>query len=138
MRFEAGYSFVHAKVKASGAAVALDGLRPAQIPEHNGRFSLLFDALSGKSTKASEAFVGSGITLRYFGRQFEDDLNRFALDDAITIDAVLKVQLANGIALRLAAENLLDARVMAAVSSAGIVERTMPRSVLLGLKFDIR
>lgn len=138
LRFEAGYSFVDAKVRASGLALALNGLRPAQVPRHNGRFSLLFDALSGKTTKVSEAIVGSGITLRYFGGQFEDDRNRFALDDAITIDAVLKVQLAEGIAVRVAAENLINARVMAAVSSTGIIERTMPRSVLLGLNFDIR
>lgn len=138
LRFEAGYSFVDAKVDASGLAVALSGLRPAQVPRHNGRFSLSFDALNGTSSKASEAFVGSGITLRYFGGQFEDDLNRLALDDAITIDALLKVQLAKGIGLRLAAENLLNARVMAAISGIGVIERTMPRSVLLGLKFDIR
>jgi vitamin B12 transporter len=138
LRFEAGYSFVDAKVDGSGLAVALDGRRPAQVPRHNGRFSLLFDAHNGKSSQASEAFVGSGITLRYFGGQFEDDLNRLALDDAVTIDAFLKYQLADGISLRLAAENLLNAKVIAAISGGGITERTMPRSVLFGVKFDIR
>jgi vitamin B12 transporter len=138
LRLEAGYSFVDAKVDGRGLAVALDGLRPAQVPRHNGRFSLLFDALSGKSSKTSEAFVGSGITLRYFGGQFEDDLNLLALDDAVTIDALLKYQLDDGISLRLAAENLFNAKVVAAISGIGVIERTIPRSVLLGLKFDIR
>jgi vitamin B12 transporter len=138
LRFDAGYSYVDAKVKASGGAVALNGLRPAQVPQQSGRFSLLVDAIAGKAPKASEAFVGSGITLRYFGGQFEDDLNRLPMDHAITVDALLKYQLAEGISLRIAAENLFNARVVAAVSNAGIIERTMPRSVMLGLRFDIR
>jgi vitamin B12 transporter len=138
LRFDAGYSFVDAKVKASGAAVSLNGLRPAQVPKHGGRFSVLFDAVAGKASKASEAFIGSGVTIRYFGGQFEDDLNRLPMDDAITVDALLKYQLVDGVHLRLAAENLFNARVVAAVSNTGVIERTMPRSLMLGLRFDIR
>jgi vitamin B12 transporter len=138
LRFDAGYSYVDAKVKASGAAVVLNGLRPAQVPEHSGRFSLMFDAIAGKASKTSEAFVGSAITVRYFGGQFEDDLNRLSMDDAITVDALLKYQLVEGISFTVSAENLLNARVVAAVSNADIVERTIPRTVMLGVRFDIR
>ena len=34
-RLAAGYSFADAEVRASGAALPLDGLRPAQTPRHS-------------------------------------------------------------------------------------------------------
>ncbi len=137
LRFEAGYAFVDAKVRSSGSAATLDGLRPAQVPHHFGRLSLLFDALAGGSSIASEAFIGSGITIRYSGAQFEDDANRLRLDKALTIDALLKYRLTKGITLRVSAENIFDEQVMAAVNSAGIIERANPRTLSLGVKFDI-
>ncbi len=137
LRFEAGYALIDARVRASGAAAALNGLRPAQVARHNGRFALLFDALAGRSTDASHAFVGSGVTVRYYSSQFEDDSNRQRLRHAVTADAELRYRLAKGMAMRLAAENLFDTQVQAAISSAGIIERATPRTLWLGLSFNI-
>jgi vitamin B12 transporter len=55
-----GYAFVDARARGSGVALALDGLRPAQVPKHAGRV--------GASWKV-DGFHGDA-TLRYIGKQF--------------------------------------------------------------------
>lgn len=123
-----GYAFVDAKVRGSGVSAALDGLRPAQVPRHFGNATLAYDA---------QAFSAS-TTLRYIGRQFEDDANVRTLADALTLDFDLGVDLASSLRLHLRGENLFDARVEAAISGSGIIERATPRTLWLGAswKFD--
>ena len=65
-RLAAGYSFAGARVRAGGAAAALDGLRPAQTPRH----SLTF-ALSWQGPRGAFASFGG----RYVSGQYEDDRN---------------------------------------------------------------
>ena len=67
---------------------------------------------------------------RYVSGQYEDDLNRQRLPDALTFDAVAVVPLGRGLALEARGENLTDARVVAGISGAGIVERATPRTLL--------
>ncbi len=121
----AGYAYVDAKVTDNGLATALDGLRPAQVPRHFGNVSAGFKG----------AGVDADATLRYVGGQFEDDLNRQLLDDALTLDASLSFYLSDNISVTLRGENLLDARVEAAVSSGGIIERATPRTIWFGIRF---
>lgn len=122
----AGYSFADAKVRASGAAAALDGLRPAQAPRHSASVSLAWAGRGGER---------ASLALRYVGNQYEDDLNRQLIPDALTFDAAALLPLTRRLALEARAENLTDARVVAGISGAGIVERATPRTLWLGLRW---
>ena len=123
-----GYAFVDAGVRSSGLALPLAGLRPAQVPKHFARSELEY---------ISNDFEAAA-SLRYLGRQFEDDANVRRLGDAITVDAKIIYQITDGLRLQLRGENLFNARVEAANSGAGIIERANPRTLWLGAswKFD--
>lgn len=119
-----GWTWVEAEVGASGAALALDGLRPAQTPRHSG---------SATATWSGSRARGS-VTVRYVGSQYEDDLNRQRLPGAVTLDAAALVPLGRRIAIEARAENLADARVLAGVTGDGIEERATPRTFWIGLR----
>lgn len=119
-----GWSWVDSEVKASGPAQALDGLRPAQTPRHSLSSTLEW-ARSG---------ARASLTARYGSAQYEDDLNRQSLPGAFTVDAVGLIPLGSGVAIEARAENLADARILAAVSGDGIEERATPRTFWIGLR----
>ncbi len=121
----ATYAFTDAKVDASGGAATLDGRRPAQIAKHGGSVSL--------RSNANGPFGGFA-TLRYIGRQNEDDLGLLQLGDALTLGAGLTWRLADAISLEARGENLFDELVPAAISSVGIVERATPRTLWIGAR----
>jgi len=123
----ATYAFTDAKVDASGIAVGLDDRRPAQIAKHGGSVSL--------RSNANGPFGGSA-TLRYIGKQNEDDLGLQQLGDALTLDAGLSWRLAQAISIEARGENLFDELVPAAISSSGIVERATPRTLWVGARFS--
>lgn len=120
-----GYAYSDARVRASGAALALNGLRPAQTPRHSGSSTLGWSQDEG--SRAS-------VTVRYVGAQFEDDLNVQRLRDALIFDASAQVRLAPWLRLEARAENIADARVEAGVTSEGIIERATPRTMWLGVR----
>lgn len=117
---QASYAYTDAVVKSSGSAAALGGLRPAQVARHNGSATIGWKWLS--------------TTLRYVGRQFEDDQNLRRLADALTVDAVANLPLTDRISVTLRGENLTNTRVEAGISATGIVERASPRAFLIGLR----
>ncbi|PKP88853.1 MAG: TonB-dependent receptor [Alphaproteobacteria bacterium HGW-Alphaproteobacteria-17] len=123
----ATYAFTDAKVDASGAAVRLDGRRPAQIAKHGGSVSLRSNG---------DGPFGGFATLRYVGKQNEDDLGLLVLRDALTLDAGLSWRLTDAISLEARGENLFDELVPAAISSAGIVERATPRTLWIGARLS--
>jgi outer membrane receptor protein involved in Fe transport len=123
----ATYAYTDAKVDASGGATTLDGRRPAQIAKHGGSVSLRSNA-SGP--------LGGFATLRYVGKQNEDDLGLLVLGDALTLDAGLSWRLADAIRIEARGENLFDELVPAAISSAGIVERATPRTLWIGARLS--
>lgn len=125
-RLAAGYSFADAEVRARGAAALLDGLRPAQAPRHSASASLSW---------TGPGAISASLGVRYAGAQFEDDLNRQPIRDALTVDAIGVLPLAGGLALEVRGENLTDALVVAGISGAGIVERGTPRTLWLGLRW---
>jgi outer membrane receptor protein involved in Fe transport len=118
----ASYALTRARVHASDAAARLDGLRPAQVPGHMASATLGWRALS--------------ITARYIAPQFEDDANSRRLNDALTVDALAKLPVANRLSLFARAENLANARVETAISATGIIERATPRTLWIGLRID--
>ncbi|KTE03090.1 TonB-dependent receptor [Sphingopyxis sp. H038] len=123
----ATYAFTDAKVDASGAALALDGRRPAQIAKHGGSVSL--------RSNTGGPFDGFA-TLRYVGKQNEDDLGLLELGDALTLDAGLSWKLTKAISIEARGENLFDELVPAAISSSGIVERATPRTLWVGARMS--
>lgn len=120
-----GWTWVDSRVEASGTAVALDGLRPAQTPRHSLSSTL---AWGGARARAS-------VTARYISAQYEDDLNRQSLPGGFTLDAAGLVPLAGRLAIEARAENLTDARVLAGISGDGIRERATPRTFWIGLRW---
>ncbi|MGV1682734.1 TonB-dependent receptor [Sphingopyxis sp. NJF-3] len=127
LTLRASYAFTDARVDASGAAAVLDGLRPAQVAKHSGSLSLRSDGAGP---------FGGFATLRYVGKQNEDDLGLQVLDDAVTLDAGLSWRLSDALSLEARGENLFDALVPAAISSAGIVERATPRTLWVGARLS--
>jgi outer membrane receptor protein involved in Fe transport len=121
-----GYAYVDAEVRGTGASAPLNGLRPAQVPQHFGHATLAYDADP----------VSVATTLRYIGSQFEDDANIRVLADAVTMDFDLGFDLGRDVRLQLRGENLFDARVEAAISGSGIIERANPRTLWLGLSWN--
>lgn len=120
------YSYTDAEVESSGAAVALDGLRPVQVARHNGSATLAYTRdLGGEAA----------ITLRYVGGRFEDDLNLRPLDDALTLGARALIPLYGPLKAEIRAENIFNTRVEAGISGAGLVERAMPQTFWAGLHF---
>ena len=120
-----GYSYVDAKVDGTGDAAPIDGLRPAQVPRHNVSASIGWD--SGQGT-------GASLSGRYIGQQFEDDVNQLSLADAFTLDGRMSLAVNDRLLVETRVENIFDARVEAAISSNGIIERTFPRTVWIGLR----
>jgi outer membrane receptor protein involved in Fe transport len=121
----AGYAFVDAEVEASGAALPLDGLRPAQTPRH-----FLSATLAWRGGNKARA----GLSARYVGNQFEDDLNAQSLPGAVTFDASAYWPITGNFGIEARAENMLGARAAAAISGDGVVERAAPRTVWIGVR----
>ncbi|NBR30929.1 MAG: TonB-dependent receptor, partial [Sphingomonadaceae bacterium] len=118
----ASYAFTNARVRATGAARALQGLRPAQTPRHMASATLGWRTLS--------------LTTRYVSAQFEDDANNRRLRDAVTLDALASLPLSPGLSVFVRGENIANARVETALSAAAIVERATPRTLWLGLRLN--
>ncbi|MGB3847300.1 MAG: TonB-dependent receptor, partial [Sphingopyxis sp.] len=78
--------------------------------------------------------LGGFATLRYVGRQNEDDLGQQVLGDALTLDAGIGWRVARTVSIEARGENLFDELVPAAISSAGIVERATPRTLWAGVR----
>jgi len=103
----AGASLAHARMKGSGAARFLEGLRPTQTP----------------------SFVGTLV-----GAQFDDDLNTDKLKGATTLDAFASWPLSDRLQLVARGENLTDALVMAGIGGDDSIERATPRTLWIGIK----
>jgi len=122
----AGYAFADARVRASGAAAALAGLRPAQAARHSLSASLAWRGADG---------AHGSLAARWAGDQYEDDLNRQLIPSAFTLDAAATLPLTRRLAIEARAENLADERVVAGISGAGIVERATPRTLWIGFRW---
>jgi outer membrane receptor protein involved in Fe transport len=120
----AGASFAHARMRTSGAAAMLNGLRPAQTPRFAGTLAASWDK-GGR---------GLELELRRVGAQYEDDLNTKILKGATTLDAFASWPLAPRLQLVARGENLTNALVIAAINGDGSIERATPRTLWIGLK----
>lgn len=118
----ASYALTYARVRGSGTARGLNGLRPAQTPRH--------------MASATLGWRGFSLTSRYVSAQFEDDSNSRRLRCALTLDATASWPISPRLSLFARGENLADAQVDTAISAAGVVERATPRTLWLGLRLN--
>lgn len=123
LTWRATYAFTDARVRASGAAAALDDRRPAQVARQ----------MASMAVRGAFDPVAIDLRLRHTGAQNEDDVGLQRLDPATTIDAALTVALSKSIELGLRGENLFDALVPAAFGAGGAIERASPRTLWVGV-----
>ncbi|WP_140047989.1 TonB-dependent receptor [Sphingomonas japonica] len=126
VRMALSYAYADPVVRAAEAAPALDGLRPAQVPQHQASATLAWQRGAWRA----------GTTLRYASRQYEDDQNSRSLAQALTLDAIAALPLTKAVAIEARAENLFDARVETGFSGDAI-ERARPRQLWIGLRASL-
>ncbi len=114
------------RVRASGVAAGLDGLRPAVTPQFSASATL---GWSGDRLSAS-------VSLRQSGVQFDDDQNLRRIAPATTVDAGARLRLFHGLTAEVRAENIGDVLVVSGVSADGIIDRAQPRTIWLGLRWE--
>ncbi len=124
----ASYSYIDANIDSSGDAIAINGLRPEQVANHYA---------SGFITYEDDAGNNLSLSATYLGSRFEDDINSLSLSDSLKVDASAIFKITNNIGLNARIENIFDAQIEAAISSSGIIERTQPRTILVGLQLSL-
>ena len=123
IRLSASYAYSHSRVHAPGAA--FDGFTPAQSPRHAASATVAYSPASGPSLST---------TLRYVGRQYEDDLQSDVLPDALTLDAVARLPVGQGVSLVARGENLFDETVVTR-NAGGSMDLGTPRTLWIGVSF---
>jgi outer membrane receptor protein involved in Fe transport len=125
-QFVAAYQYSHSTVTSFAANPALVGLWVPEVPRH--------------SATARVTYVRQLWTLvfdtRYFGRQFDDDLNQFLLGGAFVANAAITRSLPRRFAAYLAADNLLNRRY--AIARTPTLNVAPPALVRLGLRWQSR
>lgn len=121
----ASLSAIEAQMRGQGDAAALDGNRPAQVPEVAASLTARYDCNRGARL---------ALTVRYIGDQFESDLESDILPAASTVDAFASIPLGSDVSLIMRGENLLDAHVVTR-NAAGSRDIGAPRTIWLGLRY---
>ncbi|MFB9047885.1 TonB-dependent receptor [Sphingobium indicum] len=119
----ASYAYSHSTVHAPGEG--FDGLTPAQSPRHAASATLAWEPKQGPALSA---------TLRYVGKQYEDDLQKDVLPHALTVDAVARLPLGHGVTLVARGENLFDEEVITR-NAGGSIDLGTPRTLWIGFRF---
>ncbi|MFA6114077.1 MAG: TonB-dependent receptor [Sphingomonas sp.] len=124
---DGAYTFSDSHVRASGTSVRLNGLIPAQSPRHSASATLAWSPKNGP---------GLSTTLRYIGRQYEDDLQTDILPDALVVDAVARLPIGRRFWIVARAENLFDETVITR-NQGGSMDIGTPRTLWIGVKFNL-
>jgi outer membrane receptor protein involved in Fe transport len=124
--FDASYAYSDSIVHGSGASAALNGFVPSQSPRHAASATLGWAPLQN--------WLLSG-TVRYVGKQYEDDLQTDVLPDALTFDAVARVGITRHVALVVRGENLSNETVVTR-NQAGSIDLGTPRTLWVGVKLN--
>lgn len=125
-RIDAGVSYSDARVVASGAAAALNGLQPAQSPRWSGGATLNWQTPWRGVVQ---------IALRHVGAQFEDDRNVDVLPAFTAFDLMLRQSITAHLTAEASIENLTNERILTR-NVAGSVDLGAPRSIWLGLRWQ--
>lgn len=108
-------SLVDAKVDGGALLPALTGLRPAQSAPWSSYLGVTLPLAAGSQLK---------LALRGEGARFEDDLNARKLKSYQALDLRASWPLRRDIELFASGENVAGARIMTAISGAGILSET--------------
>lgn len=125
--WDSAVTVIDAKVEGSGESAALDGKRPAQVPNFAARTTLAW--------RPAEGWVVAA-TVRHIGVQFEDDRGADKLPATTTLDAVATIPLAERVSLVLRAENITDEAVVTRKQGTSI-DLAAPRTFWAGLRISI-
>ena len=112
--------FSDSHVRASGLQSGLNGFIPAQSPRHAGE---------RHSGVGAEGRAGASTTVRYVGKQYEDDRQTDVLPDVWTVDAVARMPIGKHFAIVARAENLFDATIITR-NQAGSMDLGTPRTAV--------
>ena len=115
-----------ARVRATGLAALLNGLRPANAPVVQASATLAW----------RHAGADVSATLRHVGAQYDDDLQSRRIPPANTLDGYARVPVTSGLSVIGRVENAFDVRVVSALSNAGVPDLGTPRTLWLGLAFS--
>ena len=118
------YAYDASHVHATGLQAQLDGLAPAQSPRHAATATLAWAPIAGPSLSG---------TLRYVGRQYEDDLQTAVLPPATVFDAVAGFPVTRTVSVVARAENLFDATVVTR-NAGGSIDLGTPRTLWIGVR----
>ncbi|MGE0775502.1 MAG: TonB-dependent receptor, partial [Sphingomonadaceae bacterium] len=118
------YAYSHSKVDAPG--LTFDGFIPAQSPRHAASATLGWSPQGGPALSA---------TVRYVGRQYEDDLQSDALPGAVTVDGMARLPIGSGLTLVGRAENIFDKKVVTR-NAGGSIDLGTPRRLWIGVRFE--
>ncbi|MDO7843904.1 TonB-dependent receptor plug domain-containing protein [Sphingomonas immobilis] len=121
---DGSYAFSDSRVSASGTSAQLDGFIPAQSPRHTGSATFAWENRQG---------FGASATVRYVGKQYEDDLQTDVLPAATTLDSVIKVPVGRHVTVIGRAENLFDETVITR-NAAGSIDLGTPRTLWIGVR----
>ena len=114
-----------AEMRGSGAGAALDGNRPAQVPE--------FAASATAGWRPYEGALLSA-TLRHVGEQFEGDQEDDALPSATTVDLFAQVPVVSRLSAVARVENLFDKEIITR-NQGGSIDLGVPLTVWFGLRW---
>ncbi len=126
-QWDGALSYTDARMEGSGVSAALNGKRPAQVPEWAASTTLAW--------RWGEGGLLAG-TLRHTSAQYEDDLGIDVLPAATTLDLWANVPLSRRASLILRAENVTDAEVWTR-NQGGSIDLGAPRTLWAGLRFSI-
>jgi len=123
--FNATVAYTDAKMRGTGAAVDLDGFRPAQTPEW---------AASATISYRPAEDTNLAVTLRHVGAQFEDDQQDDRLPAATTVDLFAQLPLAAGFSFIGRVENLFDKTIITR-NQGGSMDMGVPLTVWGGFRY---
>ena len=117
----AGYAFTDATVQSFPADPTLEGLQLPQVPRHQATLQA-----------RREGRLQLGAQLRWTGDAYDDDRNTLVLGDGLQVDLFAGYSLGGRLTLFAAAENLLDAEIVAARTP--VPNLVPPRLVRAGIR----
>jgi outer membrane receptor protein involved in Fe transport len=124
-RIVAGYIFTDTEVLDAPQQRTLEGRRLAQVPRHGASVTVRYD---------NPALLTAAATVRFVGRQFEDDLNTLPLGSYALVDLFLSRRLARWAEVFVGIENLLDTTYRTGRTSEGVVSIGAPFQVHGGVR----
>jgi outer membrane receptor protein involved in Fe transport len=123
----AGYIFTETTVLESQQQPALEGKRLAQVPRHGASVTVRYD---------NPALFTAAATVRFVGRQFEDDLNTLPLGSYALVDLFLSRRLTRWAEVFVGIENLLDTTYSTGRTSEGVVSIGAPFQARGGVRLQ--